>query len=393
MTLQIYEYDPRERDEVLPFRNAIFGHVSVEHWEAMRCTAVVARDDGRLVGFIPLQFRDQLLRPGVAVPVVYENAVGVAEGMRGRGIGSQMMDEAARFIADRVDAMMVIRGGERTQGYRFYRKTGHGDLMYAHSYNLPPEVKWPSAGVEGFTILTREEWVALEPELLSLYEHRYGRFGGNWQRSPGYWSMILAEHVYRERQWDLITWRPDGGRLAGYAVAVHGRASPTPEINLYEVVGEDDAAVEALLHYARRLSENGAVIVPSVSLANPIRPLLRRMGFIEAPSSPYIMARILRPDRIFERLAANSDLLDELHLVVSTPHRTLVVNDPPSPRYTAHLSTKESLLSRLFCCRLDLEAAVDMELVRWNVYDAGLARALADVFAFSEWVQWYTDYV
>jgi hypothetical protein len=105
------------------------------------------------------------------------------------------------------------------------------------------------------------------------------------------------------------------------------------------------------------------------------------------------MARILRPERIFQQLAAGSDLLRTLSLTVVTPHRTLVVNDPPESRYAAQIETKESMLSRLFCCRLDLEAAVEMELVRWNVYDPGLQRALAQVFAFSEWVQWFTDFV
>ena len=50
-------------------------------------------------------------------------------------------------------------------------------------------------------------------------------------------------------------------------------------------------------------------------------------------------------------------------------------------------------LARLFCCRLDLGAALDMELVRWNGHDDGLKRALSQVFEFSEWVQWFSDYV
>jgi hypothetical protein len=54
---------------------------------------------------------------------------------------------------------------------------------------------------------------------------------------------------------------------------------------------------------------------------------------------------------------------------------------------------KEGLLSRLFCCRLDLEAALEMELVRWNGRDLALKRALCDVFAFADWVQWFSDYV
>ena len=55
--------------------------------------------------------------------------------------------------------------------------------------------------------------------------------------------------------------------------------------------------------------------------------------------------------------------------------------------------TKETLLSRLFCCRLDLEAALEMELVRCDSDDPGLRRELCRVFAYSEWVQWFTDYV
>ena len=99
MTLRIYEYDPGEVDEVLAFRNNIFGYVDRARWETMNCTAVVARQEDRLMGFIPLQYRTQVLRPGVHIPVVFENAVGVAEGARGQGIGSQMLDQAAQFMA------------------------------------------------------------------------------------------------------------------------------------------------------------------------------------------------------------------------------------------------------------------------------------------------------
>jgi GNAT superfamily N-acetyltransferase len=393
MDLNIYEYDPRELDEVLAFRNAIFGNVTPAQWEIMNCTAVVAREGERLVGFIPLQFREQVLRPGVTIPVVYENAVGVLDGMRGRGVGTQMMDEAARFIADRVDALMVIRGGERSDGYRFYRKTGHGDVSYARSYVLPPETVWPLVEDEGISALERADWLALEPDLLALYERRYGRFGGGQRRATGYWRMILEGHVYSARRWWLIALRSSTDRLLGYLVASLGLWDSSPDLYLYELVAEDEAAAVRLLCYARRLATEGQYRVHYASLANPICPLLRRLGFVAEGTTPHIMARLLRPDRIFQRLASGSNLLPTLSLTVSTPHRTLAVNDPPDPRYTVHLETKESLLSRLFCCRLDLDAAIDVDLVRWDGTDVGLRRELCQVFAFADWVQWFTDYV
>jgi GNAT superfamily N-acetyltransferase len=392
-TVRIYEYVPQEVDEVLAFRNKIFGHVSRAHWEAMNCTAVVTREDDELVGFIPLQFREQVLRPGVTVPVVYENAVGVAEGVRGQGIGSQMLDEAAQLMSERVDALMVIRGGEQSEGYRFYRRTGHGDVMYARNYYLSLEDTCPLVDEARISLLDRARWLALEPQLLALYERRYGHFGGGRRRMPGYWQMILDSHVYRAHKWWLLSLTDDAGRLAGYLVAAQGLWDGSPDVFIYEVVGEDDDAVEHLICYARRFTSEGRYGAAYVSLANPVRPVLRRLGFGELTSTPHVMARILRPDRIFQRLAAGSDLRDTLFLAVSTPHRALVVNDPPSPRYIVRIETKENLLSRLFCCRLDFEAALDMELVRWNGYDPGLRRALGQVFAFSEWVQWFTDYV
>ena len=401
--MRIYETLPQEVDEVLPFRNAIFNNISLQHWKAMGCTAVVAReDDDRLVGFIPLQFRRQCLNDRVSIPVVYENAVGVAEGERGRGIGSQMMDVAARFIADRADAMFVIRGGEESIGYRFYRRTGHGDLSYARSY-AAPLASCRGGEVSGASIVEPEAWLALEPQLLALYARRYGRFGGGWLREPGYWRTIQQGHVYRDHRWQWIVLRSesDPAVLRGYAaVVIGGSWRPSQDLRVYEVVGEDDEAVRQLIAFAAaqagppaNAEEETQVIVPSLSLANPLAGVLEKMGFAPSPTTTQIMARILRPERIWAALARGSDLLDTLALTVATPHRSLAISDPPDARYAVTLQTKESLLSRLFSCRLDLEAALAMELVRWNGKDAGIRRELCRVFSFSDWVQWFTDFV
>jgi GNAT superfamily N-acetyltransferase len=392
--LRIYEYDEREIDELLPFRNTIFGQMSREHWFAMDNTGVVAREGDELAGFIPLQYRQQKLNARVTIPVVYENAVGVAEGRRGQGIGTAMIDEAARFMSDRVDALMVVRGGERSDGYRFYRKSGHSDLMYACWYTLEPEVEWRTADGRGLSVVEREGWLALEPQLLALHERHYGRFGGGRLRGPGYWRTILNGHVYGENPWWLSVATTDAGHLAGYLVAVQGYWSSATAVCIYEVVGEDEGTVERLIRHARRCApDGGRLVVPLVSLANPVRPLLRRMGFAEEESTSHVMARILRPDRIFSRLADGSGLLDTLALTVVTPHRTLEVNEPPEPRHAVCLETKEGMFARLLCCRLDLDAALDMELVRWRDPDPGLRRELARVFAPCEWVQWFTDFV
>jgi hypothetical protein len=355
----------------------------------------------------------------------------VADGRRGRGIGTQMLNEAARFMSDRVDAMFVIRGGERSDGYRFYRRTGHGDLMYARWYVLPPEITWPAAeegqaaGGRIVSSLDRQRWLELEPELLALHERQYGGFGGGQERAPGFWRHILDSHVYREgdpaHKWWLLALSSASRGLAGYLVAAQGSWAPTRAVFIYEVVGESEAAVEQLIRYARRFvpgaSESGQGAsggeqeaacdqassgeparygAALVSLANPVCAVLERMGFVAGESTSHIMARILRPERIFARLAAETGLLDTLALSVATPHRTVTVNEPAAPRYTVRLETKENFMSRLFCCRLDLEAALDMELVRWSGAtppDPGLQSEVSRVFGLCEWTQWFSEFV
>ena len=64
---------------MLEFRNEIFGFILREQWDAMDCTAVVAKRGRRFFGAIPLQYRELKLNRRVSIPVVFENAVGVAE--------------------------------------------------------------------------------------------------------------------------------------------------------------------------------------------------------------------------------------------------------------------------------------------------------------------------
>ncbi len=390
--LSLYEYRPDELEDVLPFRNAIFGHVSQEHWHAMNCTAIVARQQGNLVGFVPLQYRDQLLTGDLAIPVAYENAVGVAEGMRGRGIGSRMMDAGAGFIQDRVDALFVVRGDERSEGYRFYRKSGHSDLAYARVYERTEDNPGKSDS-HGFVSHSRHQWCAREPQLLALYAKHYGSHGGGQQRKQGYWKMVLDGHVYRDRICWLVTYAPHGQQIAGYLVAANGLADATDDVHVYEVVGDDEQISTGLIKYAQRLATSRRVVFPFTSIENPICPLLRKLDFLERQTTPHIMARMLRCDRVFRSLAQESDLLNTLELKICTPHRTLTANQPQESRYKVLLETKESSLARLFCRRLDLQAAVEMGIIRWNCHDSGISRELRRLFGYERWIQWFTDYV
>ena len=84
------------------------------------------------------------------------------------------------------------------------------------------------------------------------------------------------------------------------------------------------------------------------------------------------MARILKPERIFNELAKGSGLSKRVSISAVTPHRTVVLSLPEKPDFNVRFELKESMLTRLMMCRLDFSASLDMELIRWADRDSGI---------------------
>lgn len=385
---KITELSPADTAQMLKLRNATFGNITEEHWRAMDCTAAVAKRGQRMDGAIPLQFRQFVIKPGCAMPVVFENAVGVRAAKRSTGIGGAMIESAATFMADRVDALFVYRGGERSDGYRFYRKTGHGDLYFVDRMQLAK----PRGRDNDVEVLSWEDAVSLEAKLLPIFRACYGKCGGFWRRDRGFFKQIITSHVYKNDDCRLLLARRRG-RIDGYAIT-----NPQSRIwggsCLYDFAAPAPAVRERLLEKLSFLAAKAKV--PITIPANPEHPLydwLLKRGFEGSDHGPYIMARIIRPDRAFARLAERSGIRKTLRLEVQTPHRTAVLNDPARPRRSAVLYMKESHLSRLLCCRLDFESALRTNLIRSSPLAAADRNALARVFRFSPWVTFGMDYV
>ena len=110
-------------------------------------------------------------------------------------------------------------------------------------------------------------------------------------------------------------------------------------------------------------------------------------------NSPYIMVRILRPEKIFRRLAAGSPLLKTLRLEVRTPHREVLLNNPKGADHKATLFLKEAQLSRLLCCRTDFQNALDTDLIRMTRVPRNIEKGLHRIFQFSHWPVFHIDYV
>ena len=104
--------------------------------------ALVAEDDGAIVGFVDVEFRQRLnfLQPQAWVPDLV-----VAEAARGTGAGRALLEEVERRAIERDSWGMALESANwRESSHGFYEHVGWGDTGKAFSRTLG-DVEWPPA--------------------------------------------------------------------------------------------------------------------------------------------------------------------------------------------------------------------------------------------------------
>ena len=393
--LEFREGSPGEYGRIIAFTSRMFGHVNRQVWEACRTRVGVALHGDEIFGAIPFSIRRFKIRPDVSVPVAFEYAVGVREDVRDCGIGTRIMDAAAGFLADRCDAMMVYRGGERTPGYRFYRKSGHSDVRWVRQLALDP----PGAGEGSVEVRPIGHAVKIERELLPLFQRTYGRYAGYPVRRRGYWRRAIASRPGERGNARLLTLGK--ARVRAYAAIALPRDKAGGNVEVFEVAGRR-ADVRPLLEVVAHVAaqREAAVVIPAEPGA-PFYDLYLDYGFRESSRRLSTMARVLRPGSLFRRIVAGDEALRDVEILAATPHRDVVLQRPRRRRASAGsvesrsitLEMKEDGLARLLLCRLDLAAALREERVTVFPREADLIAALCRIFRPAPWVYLQTDYV
>ena len=387
------EATPADAEDVLKVRNAIFPPLTVEQWLAdptMTCS--LAYLNGEPVGAIPLSVREFQVAPGVCVQAAFENAVGTREDMRGKGIGTAVISAAKTFLAGRCDELMVYRGGERTDGYRFYVKSGHRDLLYLRPMTLA-EAQRCEADV---SIISLAEIVPLQTEMLACFEATYGAFGGFPRRHASYWQQQLRSQIYEVLPQETFLIRhPANGPLAAYALAGRRtREDQRDHLSLMEVAGTGAPAVEQALRGLLDLAAREGVSLRTLTSAeDPHLPILRRLGFVEHLRSTMIMGQPLAPADLFAKTCAAAEALDALKIHFWAPFADGTLHEGRHARREITLEGKDDVIYRLLNRRLDVQAAVRTEwLTIRNATPDAVARLHA-AFPYTPWAYHHLDYI
>jgi GNAT superfamily N-acetyltransferase len=389
--IEVRERRPDDDAAALALRNAVFPPIGPDHWADSQ-SAAVAFLDGRLVGVIPFIIRPFVIAPGVVIRAAFANSVAVAEDLRDQGIGSRMMAAARRFLPAHADAMCVYTGREADGlQYRFYRRTGHHDLLYPHRMTRPApagEHALPS----GAMVAASDEMPEREAELREVFADCFAGWGGFPARERGYWRRALASRIFVEVPYDafdLVLVRDGGGRLTAYAIA----GTRERETVVLEGAARDaDAAASLLAAVDALATARGAerVAIHGHDLGAPLHDALLRAGFAACPRDDVLSGQVVAPETVYDRSLRAAGDGDRPSVEVWTPERALRLG-PGEP--DLRLEMKEDELHRLLLRRFDLEVAVRAQRVTVRAGGWDQVRRLARVLAPAPWIYHHMDYI
>lgn len=391
--LRVVEYGPSLAEDALAIRNAIFPPISLEDWlTAASMTGSLAYLGDEVVGCIPMDQRDFLIAPRTPARVVFENAVGTREDMRSKGIGTAMIRGAKEFLADRIDAMLVYRGAERSRGYDFYANSGHHDLIYLrHS-------RWaePSGSARGTAIGGLAEIEADALAIHTAFTASYDRIAGHPVRSVGYQRRQMDSHIYMVLPHDFVYVRyPAQGELDAYCIAgIRGKATREPTVAVLELATRTgDGIREVLSALGVEAGGRKMPVTRHTSQDDPFRLLTRGMGFVESPRQTMVLGQIVSPRTLFEKACTDLQLVADLKIKVWTPTEDYTLYEGPSARTEITIEAKDAAIARLLCRRLDVRSAVQQDLISVQNGTPDITYRLADALPFSPWVYHHLDYI
>jgi ribosomal protein S18 acetylase RimI-like enzyme len=409
------EYRAEDRESLVKLHNTAFPPVTLEYWQEwdkQDVTASVALIGDEVVGCVPFHIRDFVVRPGVTVRAAFEYSVCVRENLRSRGIGSRLMDCAAKFLRGRADVMMVYRGGELSRGYRYYERNHHYDVVYIRPWRWQiPVAKPRSPDFSWDQRMQAHDIGAMyrrEPEVIEVFNSCHGQFGGYPLRRPGHYQMMSHNANWEEvkHDWEFLEFT-HSGRLMGYLllgvrhIGVRRRgdacvAHPEQWRAVEWATRDGDLAIaRTLLDHAALIK--GAPLSLHLAEHDPLRGAMVNRGVMpaeRAESSLMIMAKTFDPERLGKAVWDPNIELPETEVRVWSPLReACIYTGPGKTKWRIVLEMKDDILTRLLLSRLDLNQACRQELVTVVGATDEHLELIAKALPFCPWIHQNIDYI
>lgn len=265
-------------------------------------------DDGVVVSHVGALTRDISVL-GCRMSTMSIGAVATYESHRGRGLATQLMEEAVRKAVEQDAVLMPISGGRG-----LYTRLGANRIGQYAIYTIPrdtlpagdgatpgddvPAGEGPAAGK---TAVGETDIRRAAPEDLHEMSRLYAEEPSRYVRSTADLRMAVDAAWICDRDGETVVIREEG-RIVAYAGIQKRRPNREDEASrarLAEIAGSRSALVHALPHLYDRYGVDYLEIVTTAS-DNELASLLRPHGVTALPQGFTGTVLVLQPERLLQ---------------------------------------------------------------------------------------------
>ena len=392
---------------IQPFRNEYLASIlnlikrsdstnrSIDTWCGNNMTSVLAFDDEKLIGVLPLEKRLFSLGSDRSLNILWVSAAHVEPEYRSQGVGTAMNHKIQEYFFPDFKAVFVYRGDETSKAYRWYNKLGYHEILSVLSFKK--DVIRLDGASDNVLLSNETEISRWEDKLFSCFNRNTGAFGGFPLRHRHFWSDKIKAHYYKEFYTYSILAITSQDRISGYAfLGKTTMKDGIPRIDILEFVAPDESVTgirdrlyNAIMNFAcqRGLKE----VRIQLSTQDPHLQWIKSMGFVNRRRFN-VMGRLIDPISYFrECLSGKVDLEEEYQFIIQTP--ALGEHTIGKGKNSTKLFVHDNLLNDILLCRSNISNAVEEGRFVIIDGDKNNIKVLESHFPLNKWQYFHIDYI
>ena len=203
-----------------------------ETWSQNQLTAVLAYDNDRLVGAVPLEPRKICIGNDERLKVLWITGAHVDPSYRSQGVGSRLVSVIQEKFYPEYHGVFVYRADENSRAYKWYSNIGfHALTPILSLYSNVSDI----SGTTDFQVFSKlDEIIAQESNVLACYSRLYSQYGGTFGRNAGSWEKRITYHYYKESYNYHLIVIPRKNLCESYALI--GETSMVDGVHRYDVL-------------------------------------------------------------------------------------------------------------------------------------------------------------
>ncbi|MCR4322389.1 MAG: GNAT family N-acetyltransferase [Candidatus Brocadiaceae bacterium] len=368
---------------------------SIDTWYWNNMTSVVAFDDNKLIGVLPLEKRLFSLGGDRSLNILWVSAAHVEPEYRSQGVGTAMDNKIQEYFFPDFKAVFVYRGDETSKAYRWYNKLGYHEILSVLSFKK--DVKRLDAAIDYILLSNEAEIRRWEDKLFDCFKRYTWSLGGFPLRHRRFWSDKINAHYYKEFYTYSILAITSQDKISGYAfLGKTVMKDGIPRVDILEFVAPDesvtgirDCLYNAIMNFVCQHGLNEVRI--QLSTQDPHLQWIKSLGFVNRWRFN-IMGRLIDPISYFrECLSEKIDLEREYQFIIQTP--ALGEHTIGKGKSSIKLFAHDNLLNEILLCRSNISNAVEEGRLVIIDGDKNNIKVLESHFPLNKWQYFHIDYI